>query len=286
MSDVLIVGAGSAGSVLAEQLTTDPDCRVTVIEAGPALTDPAVHALTDDATALPIEAGSPVAVRYRTTLTEDPVRDADVVRGACLGGSGAVNGGYFCRALPADFDGPAIPGWSWAQVGEHYRAIETDLDFPDPRGGGPIVISRVAAMRGPTAAFVTAAGAAGLPWLPNLNAEPDGDNDPPGVGAVPLNVVAGKRNGPGTAFLQPALDRPNLRVLTGVRVTRLVVVAGEGGAVQAEEFFWRHLRFDGGERFAEDEIFFAGMHHDVVAGGFDPIDVRHLHEARAVAVPH
>ena len=226
MSDVLIVGAGSAGSVLAEQLTTDPDCRVTVIEAGPALTDPAVRALTDDATALPIEAGSPVAVRYRTTLTEDPVRDADVVRGACLGGSGAVNGGYFCRALPADFDGPAIPGWSWAQVDEHYRAIETDLDFPDPRGGGPIVISRVAAMRGPTAAFVTAAGAAGLPWLPNLNAEPDGDNAPPGVGAVPLNVVAGKRNGPGTAFLQPALDRPNLRVLTGVRVTRLVVVAG------------------------------------------------------------
>ena len=59
MSDVLIVGAGSAGSVLAEQLTTDPDCRVTVIEAGPALTDPAVRALTDDATALPIEEPKP-----------------------------------------------------------------------------------------------------------------------------------------------------------------------------------------------------------------------------------
>ena len=64
------------------------------------------------------------------------------------------------------------------------------------------------------------------------------------------------------------------------------IEAGEGGAVQAEEFFRRHLRFDGGERFAEDEVFFAGMHHDVVTGGFDPIDVRHLHEARAVAVPH
>jgi len=64
------------------------------------------------------------------------------------------------------------------------------------------------------------------------------------------------------------------------------IEAGEGGAVEAEELFGRHLRFDGGERFAEDEIFFAGMHHDVVAGGFDPIDVRHLHEARAVAVSH
>ena len=73
---------------------------------------------------------------------------------------------------------------------------------------------------------------------------------------------------------------------TAVKDADLKVEAGEGGAVQAKEFFWRHLRFDGGERFAEDEVFFAGMHHDVVTGGFDPIDVRHLHEARAVAVPH
>ena len=221
VTDVLIVGAGSAGSVLAEQLSADPGCRVTVIEAGPGGTDPVVASLIGDATALPIAADSPVITRYRTALTDNPHREADIVRGACLGGSGAINGGYFCRALPADFDDPAIPGWSWAEIEEHYRAIETDLDYPDLSGGGPITVARVGAMRGPTAAFATAAGAAEFRWLPNLNAPPMGDNTPPGVGAVPLNIVGGKRRGPGTTFLEPALNRSNLTVLTGTRVTRV-----------------------------------------------------------------
>lgn len=221
MTDVLIVGAGSAGSVLAEQLSADPECRVTVIESGPGGTDPIVGSLIGDATVLPIAAGSPIVIRYRTALTDDPHREADIVRGACLGGSGAVNGGYFCRALPADFDDPAVPGWTWADVEAHYRAIETDLDYPELSGGGPITIGRVGAMRGPTAAFATAAGASEFRWLPNLNAAPIGDNAPPGVAAVPLNIVGGKRRGPGAAFLQPALNRANLTVLTGTRVTRV-----------------------------------------------------------------
>ncbi|MFZ4374042.1 MAG: GMC family oxidoreductase N-terminal domain-containing protein, partial [Mycobacterium sp.] len=160
MTDVLIVGAGSAGSVLAAQLSSDPTCRVTVIEAGPGFDDPAIRSLIGDATVLPIGPGSPVVRSYRTELTDDPVQDTEIVRGTCLGGSGAVNGGYFCRALPTDFDDP-IPGWSWSDVESHYRAIETDLDFPDFGGTGPIPVSRVREFSFSTAAFITAAQQAG-----------------------------------------------------------------------------------------------------------------------------
>jgi len=227
-ADVLIVGAGSAGSVLAERLSADPARRVTVIEAGPARSVPAVRALTDDATILPIGPRSPVVQRFGTQLTEDDAHPAQIVRGACLGGSGAVNGGYFCRAQPADFD-DAPPGWSWADVEPHYRAVATDLDFPDPRGGGPILVRRADAMRGGTAAFVTAAGAAGFGWLPDLNAA----GAEAGVGAVPLNIAGGVRVGPGAAFLEPALGRPNLTVLTDVRVTRVRTAAGRAVGVEA-----------------------------------------------------
>ncbi len=58
------------------------------------------------------------------------------MRGAVVGGSGAVNGGYFCRGLPSDFDGWGMPGWAWADVLPHFLAIETDLDFEGPLHGG------------------------------------------------------------------------------------------------------------------------------------------------------
>ena len=207
--------------MLAERLSADPSCRVTVVEAGLGPAEPGVRALTANGLALPIGAASTVARRYRTTLTETPIRMADMVRGATVGGSGAVNGGYFCRALPEDFDGPAIPGWSWAEVSDHYRAVETDLDLPPHHGGGPIAIRRTHDFTGSTAIFVDAVRCAGYRWLPDLNAEPIGDNTPPGIGAVPLNIVDGIRTGPGAAFLEPALDRPNLTVLARHQVLRL-----------------------------------------------------------------
>ena len=227
MTDVLIIGAGSAGSVLAEQLSADPDCRVTVIEAGPGLDDPTVRSVLGDATVLPIAAGSPVVRRYRTALTRDPAADTDIVRGVCLGGSGAVNGGYFCRALPADFDDPAIPGWSWSEVEEHYRAIETDLDFPDFGGAGPIPVSRIREFSSSTSVFIEAAQQGGYRWLADLNAPETG------VGAVPLNIRDGRRIGPGAAFLAPALARGNLTVLTDTTATRIRTAGGRATGVDA-----------------------------------------------------
>lgn len=227
-ADVLIVGAGSAGSILAERLSADPARQVTVLEAGPARTDPAIRALTDDAAILPIGPRSPVARWFGTQLTGDRTHPAEIVRGVCVGGSGSVNGGYFCRALPADFD-DAPDGWSWADVEPHYRAVMTDLDSPDPRGGGPIPVRRTTEFSTATAAFVDVAETAGYRWIPDLNS-PAADS---GIAAVPLNIAEGIRVGPGAAFLEPAAGRPNLRVLPGVRATRLRTVAGRVVGVDA-----------------------------------------------------
>ncbi|MGV0872699.1 mycofactocin dehydrogenase MftG [Mycolicibacterium sp. XJ879] len=222
-SDVLIVGAGSAGSVLAERLSADPDCRVTVVEAGPGPSDPQVLIQIQDGLRLPIGAASSVVRRYPTTLTSSPQRHAQIMRGAVVGGSGAVNGGYFCRGLPSDFDGWGLPGWTWEEVLTHFLAIETDLDFDTPIHGsaGPISVRRVAEFEGCTAAFVDAAIGAGYPWIPDLNGSTADTSLPAGVGAVPLNVEKGTRVGPGGAFLQPAMSRANLTVLTNHRAARV-----------------------------------------------------------------
>ncbi len=194
-----------------------------MLEAGPDLTDPLLLAQTTDGMRLPIGAGSPLIQRYQTQLTERPDRRMSIMRGATVGGSGAVNGGYFCRALPRDFDALGIAGWAWPDVLDHFRAIETDLDYQGPAhgGSGPIKVRRTHELIGTSEAFSAAAQSAGYPWLDDLNDITAGPQMPSGVGAVPLNIVDGVRNGPGTTYLMPALDRPNLTLLDRTRAVLL-----------------------------------------------------------------
>ena len=160
--------------------------------------------------------------RYHTQLTERTVNQMAIVRGATVGGSGAVNGGYFCRGLSRDFDGYGLPGWAWSDVVGHYRAIETDVDFSGPAHGdaGPITVRRTGEIIGSTAMFVDAAQRHGFSWLPDLNDLDGAAGLPLGVGAVPLNIVDGVRIGPGAAYLLPALRRANLAVHTQTRAVR------------------------------------------------------------------
>lgn len=232
-SDVLIVGAGSAGSVLAEQLSADPQCHVRVIEAGHGPADPAVAELTTNGLQLPVGSASTVVARFTATITESPQRTVSIVRGATVGGSGAVNGGYFCRGLPRDYDGWAVPGWGWSDVLPHFRAIETDLDFAGPFHGdsGPIPIRRTHEMTGSSAHFVEAVESAGYRWLPDLNGEPTSQGMPSGIGAVPLNIVDGVRCGPGAAFLTSVLDRQNLDLRSRTRARRIRFVDGRARGV-------------------------------------------------------
>ncbi|MGX9789920.1 mycofactocin dehydrogenase MftG [Mycobacterium sp. MMS18-G62] len=233
-SDVLIVGAGSAGSVLAERLSSDSRCQVTIVEAGPGPDDPQVRTQISNALRLPIGDASSVVRRYPTTLTDAPLRRAQIMRGAVVGGSGAVNGGYFCRGLPSDFDSWGVAGWTWNDVLPHFRAIETDLDFDNPLhgAGGPILVRRVAEFDGCTAAFVHAVTDAGYEWVNDLNGATPDEPLPPGVGAVPLNINGGTRVGPGGAYLQPAMKRDNLTLLTNTRVHGIRIVSGRALGVE------------------------------------------------------
>lgn len=230
----MIIGAGSAGSVLAERLSADPTCQVTVVEAGPAPSDPRVAAQISDGLRLPIGAASSVVRHYPSTLTEHPPRRTEIIRGSVVGGSGAVNGGYFCRGLPTDFAAWAVPGWSWHDVLPHFRAIETDVDFATALHGteGPILVRRVREFDGCTAAFVDAAVAAGFNWIDDLNGSDADAALPPGVGAVPLNIDGGTRLGPGGAYLQPALHRPNLVLRADTRVCRVLIDRGVAVGVE------------------------------------------------------
>jgi predicted dehydrogenase (TIGR03970 family) len=135
--------------------------------------------------------------------------------------------------LPRDFDRPAIPGWAWSDVLDHFRAIETDLDFDGPAHGdsGPILVRRTHEMTGTTEHFIAAAEHAGFSWIADLN---DCGLEPiSGVGAVPLNIVDGVRIGSGAGYLLPALGRSNLTLLAQTRAARLRFSANSAVGVDA-----------------------------------------------------
>jgi predicted dehydrogenase (TIGR03970 family) len=265
-SDVLIVGAGSAGCVLAESLSRDPRCRVTLVESGPGSSDPHVRDQIGNGLRLPIGSASSVVRRYETTLTDQPRRHASIMRGAVVGGSGAVNGGYFCRGLPDDFDGWGIPGWSWADVLPHFKDIETDLDFGGPLHGadGPMAIRRITEFEEGAVAFVNAALGRGYEWIADLNGAAAGR---PGVAAVPLNIDRGARVGPGDAFLGRAAGRPNLTVLEKRRVQRIRFTRHRAVGVDC-------VGSDGPRRLTADRIVLSagaiGSAHLLMVSGIGP----------------
>ena len=264
----MIVGAGSAGSVLAERLSADSSCRVTVVESGPGPSDPRVRSQITDGLRLPIGDASSVVRRYPTTLTDNPKRPAQIMRGAVVGGSGAVNGGYFCHGLPSDFDGWGLPGWTWADVMPHFRAIETDLDFDNAAHGsdGPILVRRVSEFDGCTASFVRSATDAGFDWISDLNGGTSAASSP-GVGAVPLNINGGTRVGPGGAYLQPAIDRTNLTLLTNTRARGIRIDSGKAVGVEC-------IGPDGSVDLAADRIVLCagaiGSAHLLMLSGIGP----------------
>ena len=253
-------------------MSLDNACHVTVVEAGPAPSDPKVAAQITDAVRMPIGSASSVVRHYTTTLTDDPKRAGHIMRGAVVGGSGAVNGGYFCRALPDDFERWSLPSWSWADVLPHFRAVENDLDFVGPLHGsdGPILVRRVSEFDGCTASFVDAATEIGYQWLPDLNGASAERPLPAGVGAVPLNINGGIRIGPGGAYLQPALGRANLTLVADTRVLRIRFDRGRASGIDC-------VGPDGLTHLSADRIVLCagaiGSAHLLMLSGVGPVDV-------------
>jgi len=227
--DVIIVGAGSAGCVLAERLTRDPKRRVLLIEAGPMDRSFLIH--------MPKGFGKLMQdPRHAWFLPVEPhegngQREEVWSRGKMIGGCSSINGMTYVRGQPQDYDdweAAGNPGWGWRQVGAAYRAIEDHTLGDDGlRGiGGPLRLSVHPSANPLNAAMIEAGVALGLPRREDYNGL-----DQRGIGRMICNVRDGRRISAAVAFLHPAMKRPNLRVLTDTRVHRVVFTGQRASGV-------------------------------------------------------
>ena len=231
--DVIVIGAGSAGAVVAARASERPDLRVLLLEAGPDY--PALAALPFDL--VNSHNNSYRAHDWGLSHTPTAGRSVPFPRGRVVGGSSAVNTTIALRGVPEDYDGWAAlgnPGWGWSEVLPAFRRLERDLDFPDAAwhgDAGPIPIRRY----GPTellpqhSAFLDAATGLGYP------ACADG-NDPAGWGAgpQPMNKLGRLRVSTAIGYLAAARARQNLTIRADTLVRRLDIRQGRCMGVEVE----------------------------------------------------
>lgn len=223
--DYIVVGAGSAGCVLADRLTRDGRTRVLLIEAGPEDTHPFIHMPKGIARII----GNPA---FTWGFTTNPAQGNNNTaeywaRGRTLGGSSAINGMMYVRGQPADFEEFAqqtSDDWGWEKIGAAYRELEShELGGAETRGvDGPLHVTMPTMRDRLTKMMIDAGQSMGLRLKADVNA-PEGDD---GVGFAPRTVHKGRRESAATAFLRPARKRPNLTIVTETLVDRLIVEEG------------------------------------------------------------
>jgi choline dehydrogenase-like flavoprotein len=249
MYDYVIVGAGSAGCVLAARLSEDPDVRVLLIEAGPPDTLENIHV--------------PVAFSqlFRTQLdwdystTAEPFADRRRIylpRGKTLGGSSSINAMVYIRGNRADYDGWAeegCEGWGYEDLLPYFKRSEDNERGASAYhgAGGPLSVCEDRAPNPITDAFLEACAQAGLPANEDFNG-PEQD----GFGRYQRTQRDGRRCSVAVAYLHPAMSRPNLSVETYMQVHRVLFDGGRAIGVQAQRLGELH------ELRAEREVILCG----------------------------
>jgi len=215
MYDYIIVGAGSAGCVLANRLSEDPSVRVLLLEAGG----------KDRSLKIKIPAAFPE--QFHTKLDWDFATEPEphvdgrslyIPRGKALGGSSSMNAMLYVRGRPLDYDGweaQGAPGWGYADVLPYFIKAEDNVRGPSEYHGvgGPLHVSEQRSPRPISRRLLDASEAAGIPRIADYNG-PEQD----GASMFQVTQRNGRRFSAADAYLRPALGRPNLEVRTNVTV--------------------------------------------------------------------
>ncbi|MXR52757.1 choline dehydrogenase [Halovenus sp. WSH3] len=228
--DYVIVGAGSAGCVLANRLATETEGDVLILEAG----KPDEKDEIEIPAAFPETFKSDVDWEYYTEPQEELAgRELYWPRGKTLGGSSSINAMIYIRGQPADYDGWAedSEGWSYEELLPRFRKAEHNERFDDDHHGrnGPLNVADQQAPNELTEAFVEAGSAVGHPVNADFN---DGEQE--GVGQYQVTQKDGQRFSVADGYLKPVLDRENVTALTGAHVTDIQIENGRAVGVEYE----------------------------------------------------